>query len=117
MKARASRWAVAAALALAVGSSTHAAAPSAKWHPGHYVFINTAAINPKEHLLEHFRGVQKCYGWSALEPAEGRYEFSAVRQDLAVLKKRGKYLVLQVQYKAFGKGRCLVPDYVRGPNF
>jgi hypothetical protein len=89
----------------------------AKWHPGHYVFVGTANINAKEHLLEHFRGVQKCYGWSALEMAEGRYDFSAIEQDLTLLKNHGKYLVIQVQYKAFGKGRRLVPAYVQGPEY
>jgi len=93
------------------------AAPPPKWHPGHYVFVNTAAIAPKEHLTEHFRGVQKCYGWSVLEPEEGRYDFSAIKTDLALLKSHSKQLVLQVQYKAFGKGRRLVPDYIQGPRY
>lgn len=115
MNARPSRWA--AAWVLAAGLGAAAASPPAKWHPGHYVFLNTADISPKAHLTEHFRGVQKCYGWSALEPEEGRYDFSPIQRDLALLKKHNKYLVLQVQYKAFGKGKRLVPAYVQGPQY
>ena len=91
--------------------------PAGKWHPGHYVFLNMADINPKEHLTAQFRGVQKCYGWPALEPEEGRYDFSVIKKDLALLKKHGKQLVLQVQYKAFGKGQRLVPAYIQGPQY
>jgi hypothetical protein len=49
----------------------------AKWHPGHYVFVAHQAIRP-EHILDHFRGVQRCYTWKALEPEQGRYDFSAI---------------------------------------
>lgn len=67
------------------------AAQSPKWNAGHYVFVNTAPINPKEHLLEHFQGVQKCYGWWALETAEGRYDFSAIKKDAPLVKAHGKH--------------------------
>lgn len=101
----------------AAGAESAQAAPAVKWRPGHYIFINTADINPKEHILERFRGVQKCYGWSALEPKEGFYDFSAIKKDVALLKKHGKQLVIQAQYKAFGKGRRLTPDYIQGPQY
>lgn len=92
------------------------ASPGVKWHPGHYVFIGQGAIRP-ELILEHFRGVQKCYSWKALEPEPGRYDFSAIHADLALLKQHGKQLVLQMQYKAFGKGARLTPAYIQGPEF
>jgi len=96
--------------------SAPAAPPTAKWHPGHYVFVGQGPIRP-EHLFEHFRGVQKLYTWSDLEPAEGRYDFSKIHGDLALLKPHGKQLVLQIQYKAFGKGQRRVPAYVQGPEY
>jgi hypothetical protein len=97
--------------------SAPAAAPdTAKWHPGHYVFVGQGQIRP-EHLAEHFRGVQKLYTWSALEPAEGRYDFAQIRHDLTILQPHGKQLVLQVQYKAFGKGQRRVPAYVQGSQY
>lgn len=101
------------ALALAAESGQPA---GGKWHPGHYVFVNMAPLGP-QHILEHFRGVQKCYTWPTLEPEQGRYDFSAIEKDLAFLKKHGKQLVIQVQYKAFGQGRRLTPAYIQGPEY
>ncbi|MFZ5831846.1 MAG: hypothetical protein ACOY3P_17295 [Planctomycetota bacterium] len=95
-------------------SAAHSAEP--KWHPGHYVFVGQSAIKP-EHLDKHFRGVQKLYTWSNLEPEQGRYDFSQIRDDLALLKKHGKQLVMQIQYKAFGKGQRRVPAYIQGPEY
>lgn len=92
------------------------AAPAAKWHPGHYVFVGHGEIRP-EHLDSHFRGVEKCYAWTSMEPARGQYDFSRIRSDLTLLKKHDKQLVIQIQYKAFGKEQCCVPAYVRGPEF
>lgn len=108
--------------ALAIGAvfclvtTGYGTGPSTKWHPGHYVFVGHGQIGP-EHILGHFRGVQKCYAWDMLEPGPGRYDFSSVRADLALLQKHGKQLVLQLQYKAFGKDRCYVPADIRGPEF
>ena len=45
-------------------------APTPKWHPGHYVFVGQGEIKP-EHILEHFRGVEKCYTWTSMEPRSG----------------------------------------------
>lgn len=90
--------------------------PAVKWHPGHYVFVGHSAIG-REHLVDGFRGVEKCYAWKDLEPELDRYDFSAIKADLALLGTRGKQLVIQVQYKAFGKGARQTPDYLRGPEY
>lgn len=103
-------------LASATGAPPVEPAP-VKWHPGHYVFVNRAPIHPGTHLSAHFRGVQKCYGWMDLEPEKGRYDFTPVEQDLALLQKHGKQLVLQLQFKAFGKGNRLAPGYLQGPEY
>lgn len=87
-----------------------------KWHPGHYIFINQSPLGP-QHILEHFRGVQKCYSWKVLEPEPGRYDFSKIEADLAFLKQHGRQLVLQMQYKAFGKGARLTPADIQGPEY
>lgn len=97
-------------------STATAPTPAVKWHPGHYVFVGQGQILP-QHLTEHFRGIQKLYTWSDLEPAEECYDFTRIRDDLALLKPRGKQLVLQIQYKAFGKGQRRVPAYVQGPEY
>src|SRR5512140_1511518 len=92
------------------------AAPVVKWHPGHYLFVGHGEIR-SEHILEHFRGVEKCYAWTKLEPSQGRYDFSSIHNDLALLKKNGKQLVIQIQYKAFGKGQRYTPAYIQGPEY
>lgn len=109
-------WKLSLVAALAVAATAARAGSPAKWHPGHYVFVGHGNIEP-EHLSAHFRGVQKCYAWNLLEPEYGRHDFSAVRADLALLHKHGKRLVLQLQYKAFGKERCYAPAYLRGPEY
>lgn len=99
------------------GMATEALEPPApKWHPGHYVLVGQGKIR-EEFLLGRFRGVQKLYTWSDLEPTEGDYDFAAIRADLALLQQHGKQLVIQVQYKAFGKGQRRVPAYVQGPEY
>lgn len=96
----------------------HAAEPSAvKWHPGHYVYIDNRALTPELLSLPHFRGVQKNFTWRTLEPEEGRFDFSELRSDLALAKKHGRQLVVQLTYKSFTKGVRNVPDYLRGAEF
>lgn len=89
--------------------------PRAKWHPGHYVFVNTATLS-ENHVLPHFLGVQKVYGWAELEPEKDRYDFSAIRRDLAFLERHGKRLVIQLQLKGFGSERY-APDYIQGAEY
>jgi hypothetical protein len=92
-------------------------APAAKWHPGHYVFVGHAEIRDDLIRLPHFRGFQRNYAWDKLEPERGRYDFSSIHRDLARLQPHGKRLVLQIQYKAFGKDRRCAPAYLQGPEF
>jgi hypothetical protein len=87
-----------------------------KWQPGHYVFVDAKNIADND-ILEHFKGVQKLYNWKDLEPEEGRYDFSAIQKDLDFLGKNGKYLVIQLQYKSFGKGKTAIPAYVKGEKY
>lgn len=109
------QW-LAAAAAGAAGLARGAAAPGPKWHPGHYAFVGHAAIGG-EHLAEHLRGVQRCYAWNRLEPSRDRYDFASVRADLDRLRKLGRHLVLQLQYKAFGKEARYAPSYIEGAAF
>lgn len=87
-----------------------------KWHPGHYVFVGQTRIGP-QHLEGRFRGVQRMYSWSDLEPQAAQYDFSMIEADLARVRNAGKQLVLQIQYKAFGLGQRRVPDYVQGLDY
>jgi hypothetical protein len=87
-----------------------------KWHPGHYAFVQSSVLD-EGHLYEHFRGIQKCYNWCTLEPEKDRYDFSAIRSDLAFLGKRDKRLVVQIQTKAFAPGQNCCPAYLSGTNY
>lgn len=91
--------------------------PPVKWHPGHYVYVGDDKMTAEVLALPHFRGVQKNYNWRTLEPEEGRFDFSTLRADLALAKKHGRQLVVQLTYKSFAKGVRNVPDYLRGAKF
>lgn len=118
-----------ATAALAVAADTTPAGASAaspakgparaalKWHPGHYILVGSGEIRDDLIALPRFRGFQKMYGWKTLEPARDRYDFSAIRRDLERLAPHGKQLVVQLQYKAFGKDARLAPDYLEGEEF
>jgi len=92
------------------------AAESVKWHPGHYAFVQSSPLN-ESHLYKHFQGIQKFYNWRTLEPEKDRYDFAAIRSDLAFLSKHGRRLVIQVQTKAFGAGQNCCPAYLAGPDY
>lgn len=94
-----------------------AATPKPKWHPGHYVYIAHDALTPEVLKLPHFRGVQKIYTWREFEPKEGHYDFSTLRNDLALARKYGRQLVMQFTHKAFARGSRSIPDYIAGPEY
>lgn len=56
-------------------------------------------------------GAQIKYTWRELEPAQGRYDFRAIRHDLAFLKRHGKRLFLQLQDVSFSEAP-VTPDYL-----
>ncbi len=113
------RWVTGAVLAVSLGvwASDADAASEPKWHPGHYVFMGHGEIRDELLRAPHFRGVQRAYSWTRLEPAPGHYDFTVIRKDLGRLQAHGKQLVLQIQYKAFGQDQRQVPAYLAGPEY
>ena len=95
---------------------TNAVAGVCKWHPGHYAFVQFSALR-EEHIYKNFCGIQKAYTWRELEPEKDRYDFSAIRSDLAFLGKHDRRLVIQVQTKTFGPKQNYCPSYLSGPDF
>lgn len=91
--------------------------PIVKWHPGHYIFVGNAKLTTEMLTLPRFRGVQRIYTWRDLEPAMSRYDFSALRSDLALVKSHNRQLVLQLSFKSFAKGERSVPDYLTGSEY
>lgn len=106
-----------AGVAVRLAVAAAGTAPVAKWHPGHYIFVGHGEIRDELIQLPQFRGVQRCYSWARLEPARGQYDFAIIHADLARLRAAGKQLVLQIQYKAFGKDQRQVPAYLQGAEF
>jgi hypothetical protein len=84
-----------------------------KWHPGHYAFVQFAALQER-HVYPGFLGIQKCYTWRSLEPEKDRYDFAAIQSDLTFLGKHDRRLVIQIQTKTFGPGQNYCPAYVEG---
>ena len=87
-----------------------------KWHPGHYAFVQFSPLDER-HLYPGFRGIQKAYSWRELEPEKDRYDFAAIRADLAFLGQHDRRLVIQVQTKTFGSGQNYCPADVSGPEY
>lgn len=103
--------------ALSVPAFCAAAPAGVKWHPGHYIYVGGGDVTKVLLTLPHFRGVQKAYSWRQFEPEMGRYDFSALRADLALAKKHGRQLVMQFTHKSFTEGARSVPDYITGPEY
>jgi hypothetical protein len=98
------------------GAAASISETGAKWHPGHYAFVQSAALDER-HIWTEFRGVQKTYTWRDLEPEKDRYDFAAIRADLAFLSKHDQRLVIQVQTKTFGGGQNDCPAYLSAPEY
>ena len=82
----------------------------------HYVFFgqDRSAIHTTTSFLETkaFEGAQITYTWSSLETEKDRYDFKAIRDDLAFLSAHGKKLFVQLQDLSFLPERVNVPRYL-----
>jgi len=88
-------------------------AAGTKWHPGHYVYVGDRKVLKDDYIPSPvFRGVQKNYFWSDLEPTKGHYDFSEIDKDIEFLRDRGLYLAAQITYKTFKPGTTGVPAYI-----
>lgn len=100
-------------LLVGVSGNSHAAGDS----PKHYVYFHNRGPEGKEIRLDmslrdpRFSGAQIVYTWRSLEPSKNRYDFSAIREDIAYLDSIGKQLWIQLQEKSFTPRRN-VPDYI-----
>jgi hypothetical protein len=82
--------------------------------PDDFVFAGGSAAEEVEALLARsdIGGVQIVYTWKALEPEEGRYDFSAIERDLKVTDALGKKLFVQVQDRFFLPTARHLPQYL-----
>jgi hypothetical protein len=93
-----------------------AGSPAAAKPLRHYIFfgqdrekIPTASSFFETKQLE---GAQVAYTWRQLEPEKDAYDFSRLREDLALLTSRGKKLFVQLQDVSFSEARVNVPGYL-----
>ena len=59
-----------------------------------------------------FEGAQITYSWRQLEPQKDNYDFSLIREDLALLSKHNKKLWIQIQDVSFSEKYIHVPKYL-----
>jgi hypothetical protein len=88
----------------------------------HYVFFgqDSERLRGATSFLETkaLEGAQVTYSWRQLEPGEGEYDFSLIRDDLAFLTSKGKRLFVQIQDVTFSESRINVPRYLlRDPRY
>jgi hypothetical protein len=81
----------------------------------HYVFFNLDRVRIKdpEFLRDPaFEGAQIKYTWRQLEPSKDHYDFTAIREDVAVLSAHKKKLFIQLQDASFHESIVNVPEYL-----
>ena len=82
----------------------------------HYIFFGQdrekIRHDPAFLSIRRIEGAQIAYTWRSLEPEKDRYDFSAVRSDLAFLGSHDKRLFIQLQDVSFSESRINVPSYL-----
>ena len=81
----------------------------------HYVYFNVQRQRISEPWFlasASFDGAQLKYTWPELEPEKDRYDFSSIRHDLALLRRNGKRLFIQLQDVSFDASIINAPRYL-----
>jgi len=86
-----------------------------KFNPGHYVSTggNVELNNPLWMNEPAVAGINRSYEWQELEPEKGKYDFSIIKQDLELLRKNNKQMVLFFKEKSFRENEHPLPEYLR----
>ncbi|MGU3522917.1 hypothetical protein ACLBW2_07395 [Enterobacteriaceae bacterium C23F] len=95
---------------------THAALATP---PQNYLYTSSGEL-PDHHALlvrPDIHGVQIVYSWKQLEPAQGKYDFSAIEQDLAQTDALHKKLFIQIQDRFFEAQARNIPAYLQTPAY
>lgn len=86
----------------------------------HYVYFAGDREKVRNHpflFIKRFEGAQIMYRWRNLEPEEGVYDFSNIREDDDYLLGYGKKLFIQLQDATFSSKRQPVPDYLLAEKY
>jgi hypothetical protein len=88
----------------------------ANFHPGHYLLLGPSESVKRLSLIEgndNFQGVKRHYIWRDLEPNYDDFDFSKIDADLAIVRRMGKQLFLQIRPNMYKKSRSPnVPSYM-----
>lgn len=110
-KAPVSRKFAVTAISLAIHAAVIEAAP-----PRHYVFygMDREALHKDSLFLRSpaLEGAQVSYTWRQLEREKDVYDFTMIREDLALLQANGKKLWIQIQDVSFTNHHIPVPRYL-----
>ena len=79
-----------------------------------YLYTSAGDLERIRPLLDRpdIAGVQVVYPWKLLEADKGRYDFSAIQQDLALLQSHRKKMFIQLQDRFFSPDAKNVPLYL-----
>lgn len=94
---------------------TSATCPIAADGIKNFVYFSRDREAIKGHALltnGRFGGAQIMYSWRNLEPQEGKYDFSDIRDDVQYLASHGKKLFIQLQDASFSPEYKAVPPYL-----
>jgi len=85
-----------------------------KYHPGHYIYTyeRTPLNEVHGYDLPGVKGIIRRYQWRLLEPRQGVYDFSTIREDLDECRRYGKQLIILILDKSFAKGKSVCPSYL-----
>jgi hypothetical protein len=82
--------------------------------PVNFLFLSSGDVASERALLARpdIAGAQIVYGWKSLEPEQGRYDFSDIERDLAMLDGMHRKLFIQIQDRFFSPEARSVPAYL-----
>ena len=82
--------------------------------PENYLFTTSTDLThiPDKLNRPDIQGAQVVYTWKSLEPQRAKYDFSAIEQDLAILKPLHKGLFIQIQDRFFTPQDRNIPSYL-----
>lgn len=88
--------------------------PSAFAVSQNFVYTGSGDLEAAKPILarDDIGGAQIVYNWRMLEPEKGKYDFSRIEADLALVEGEGKKLFIQVQDRFFSPKARNIPDYL-----
>lgn len=99
---------------IALAATLTAGVPAASAAPQNFVYTSSGDLEAAKPILarDDIGGAQIVYNWRMLEPEKGKYDFSRIEADLALVEAQGKKLFIQIQDRFFSPKARKIPDYL-----